>query len=604
MDEKPLIKKFSLDDYEQNIKTYNDKYEYYSSAFDKLNKLKNIIEKFNKEKLETYKIKSEELNFTSSIDDNYMKIILFIKDKISITINGCINVINEILKNLNNTKEIIKHNNKNFTDYLNIQNSFNIKLSELESLQEKYYNSAEKAESYTFSFLNKKVHGQKTDLSEFEKKNKLQNICKEEKEKYISKLEEINNDKIKIFNEKQKFIFNINNEIIKTCYENFINSLFAFYQLTNEETENLEKRDEVKEMIIKTTNKKEEISKIEYQEKEKIDFIQYSSRINFNDCYDTMEMGTFISACDEMCKVIGDYIQDKLDHWKELTDFNITINRILKLDEQITEKEEKNIDDILKTKVGENIFINCLSQLRTTGYYEKSKNFIEFIGRTLNIILDSEKNKLDYQIIKSCLILSQTFYYLDLNNEKKYIFEYLSNNKWLKSPNFWRNFIEKMLNIELNKSNSIRFNISELLFTQLIPYIKNMKDFDIDERIIIKIIDEKLKKFDYIENKKYTNLFVFINNDQKEIEKLRKEYQDNPNLEKELYKEDLEEKIDESKNDDKKDDKNNINIENENKKENNENKIENENTEKNEIINKIEIVKEKDNNNDNINKKE
>ena len=539
MDEKPLIKKFSLDDYEQNIKTYNDKYEYYSSAFDKLNKLKNIIEKFNKEKLETYKIKSEELNFTSSIDDNYMKIILFIKDKISITINGCINVINEILKNLNNTKEIIKHNNKNFTDYLNIQNSFNIKLSELESLQEKYYNSAEKAESYTFSFLNKKVHGQKTDMSEFEKKNKLQNICKEEKEKYISKLEEINNDKIKIFNEKQKFIFNINNEIIKTCYENFINSLFAFYQLTNEETENLEKRDEVKEMIIKTTNKKEEISKIEYQEKEKIDFIQYSSRINFNDCYDTMEMGTFISACDEMCKVIGDYIQDKLDHWKELTDLNITINRILKLDEQITEKEEKNIEDILKTEVGENIFINCLSQLRTTGYYEKSKNFIEFIGRTLNIILDSEKNKLDYQIIKSCLILSQTFYYLDLNKEKRFIFEYILKSKVFNSPNFWRGFIDYILNLDDNKVNINKMKINDFLFMQLVPYIKNMKDFNIDDRIIIKIIDEFLIKYDYIKEEGYGKLFIFINNDLNEIEKMRKEYQDNPDLEAQLYPQDI-----------------------------------------------------------------
>ena len=539
MDEKPLIKEFSLDDYEQNIKTYSEKYDYYSSSFDKLNKLKNIIEKFNKEKLETYKIKSEELNFKSSINDNYMKIILLIKDKISVTINGCINVINEILKNLNNMKEIIKQNNKNFTDYLNIQNSFNIKLLELESLQEKYYNSAEKAESYTFSFLNKKVHGQKTDISEFEKKKKLQSICKEEKEKYISKLDEINNDKIKIFNEKQKFIFNINNDIIKSCYENFINSLFAFYQLSNEETENLQKRDEIKEMIIKSTNKKEEIGKIEYQEKQKIDFIQYTSRINFSDCYDTLEMGTFISACDEMCKVIGDYIQDKFENWKELTDLNIRISRILNLDEQITEKDEKNIEEILEKEVGENTFINCLSQLRTTGYYEKSKNFIEFLGRILNKILDSEKNKLDYQTIKSCLILSQTFYYLDLNKEKRYIFEYILKSKVFNSPNFWRSFIDYILNSEDNKVNINKMKINDFLFMQLVPYIKNMKDFHIDDRIIIKIIDEFLIKYDYKKEEGYGKLFIFINNDINEIEKLRKEYQDNPDLEAQLYPQDI-----------------------------------------------------------------
>ena len=239
----------------------------------------------------------------------------------------------------------------------------------------------------------------------------------------------------------------------------------------------------------------------------------------------------------------------------------------------------------MNNEIGQNLFINNLSKLRTTGKLKKSQKFIEFLGKALIKLINYERDHTDYKYIKSCLILSQTFYYLDLKDEKKYIFEYLSNNKWLKSPNFWRNFIESMLNIEFKKTNLIRLNLSDLLFTQLIPYIKNMKDFNIDDRIIIKIIDEILKKFDYIENKKYANLFVFINNDQKEIEKLRKEYQDNPDLEKQLYKEELEEKIDE--NEDKNEKENIFNSEKENIKDNNENK--------NEISN------EKDNN---INKKE
>ena len=112
-----------------------------------------------------------------------------------------------------------------------------------------------------------------------------------------------------------------------------------------------------------------------------------------------------------------------------------------------------------------------------------------------------------------------------------------------------------------------------------------MKDFDIDDRIIIKIVDELLIKFDYLEKKNVSGLFIFINKDQKEIEKLRKEYQDNPDLENQLYKEDLDEKNDENENNNEKENKNVINIKSENTKENNENKIENENIEKNEIIN-------------------
>ena len=606
MEEKPIIdNNISIYNYELSIKLLNEKSDYYSVIIDKLTKFKSLLEKFHKEKLENIKIKEDIHSESSEFDDNYMNLILLIKEEINLNIKGSLNVIKEIMKNLTNIRETIRANNKIFIDYLNIKNSYNTKLSELQNCKTKYYNTAEKAEKATFEFLDKKIHNKTTEMAEFEKKNKLQENCKEEKEKYILKVNEVN-EKVDIVNEKQENVFNINKDIKKIIYDNYTNSLFSFYQFTSEGPESLEKKQEIKDKIIEITNQSEKLDNLKYKGEKKIEFVQYTSKIDFNNCYDTFEMGTYITVCEEMKKVIGDYVQEELSQCRNKTELNAKLNKMLSLDDKLPEEWEKEIlESILNNDMGQNLFINNLSRLRTTGKLKKSQKFIEFLGKALTKLINYEKEHSEYKFIKSCLILSQTFYYLDSNNQKKYIFEYLSKNKWLKSPNFWRHFIEKMLNIEFNKSNSIRVNLSDLLFTQLIPYIKNMKDFNIDDRIIIKIIDEILKKFDYLENKKYANLFVFINNDQKEIEKLRKEYQDNPDLEKELYKEDLEEKIDENKNNDKKEDKNNINIENENLKENNENKIENENTEKNEIIiNKIEIVNEKDNNNDNINKKE
>lgn len=606
MEEKPIIdNNNSIYNYEHSIKLLNEKNDYYSVVIEKLTKLKSVLEKFHKEKLENIKIKEDLNSESSELDDNYMNLVLLIKEEINLNIKGSINVIKEIVRNLTNIKETIKANNKIFIDYLNIKNSYTTKLSELQNCKIKYYNIAEKAEKATFEFLDKKIHNKNTEATEFEKKNKLQENCKEEKEKYLAKINEVN-EKVDTVNEKQENVFNINKDIKKIIYENYTNSLFSFYQFTSEGPESLEKKQEIKDKIIEITNQSEKLDNLKYKGEKKIEFVQYTSKIDFNNCYDTFEMGTYITVCEEMKKVIGDYVQEELSQCRNKTELNAKLNKMLSLDDKLPEEWEKEIlESILNNDMGQNLFINNLSRLRTTGKLKKSQKFIEFLGKALTKLINYEKEHSEYKFIKSCLILSQTFYYLDLNNQKKYIFEYISKNKWLKSPNFWRNFIEKMLNIEFNKSNSIRVNLSDLLFTQLIPYIKNMKDFNIDDRIIIKIIDEILKKFDYLENKKYANLFVFINNDQKEIEKLRKEYQDNPDLEKELYKEDLEEKIDENKNNDKKEDKNNINIENENIKENNENKIENENTEKNEIIiNKIEIVNEKDNNNDNINKKE
>ena len=586
MEEKPIIdNNISIYNYELSIKLLNEKSDYYSVVIEKLTKFKSLLEKFHKEKLENIKIKEDIHSESSEFDDNYMNLILLIKEEINLNIKGSLNVIKEIMKNLTNIRETIRANNKIFIDYLNIKNSYNTKLLELQNCKTKYYNTAEKAEKATFEFLYKKIHNKTTEMAEFEKKNKLQENCKEEKEKYILKVNEVN-EKVDIVNEKQENVFNINKDIKKIIYENYTNSLFSFYQYTSEGPEFSEKKQEIKNKIIEITNKSEKLNNLQYKEEKKIVFIQYTSKIDFDNCYDTFEMGTFITVCEEMKKVIGDYVQDEIAKCRNKTELNAKLNKMLSLDDKLPEEWEKEIlESILNNEIGQNLFINNLSKLRTTGKLKKSQKFIEFLGKALIKLINYERDHTDYKYIKSCLILSQTFYYLDLKDEKKYIFEYLSNNKWLKSPNFWRNFIESMLNIEFKKTNLIRLNLSDLLFTQLIPYIKNMKDFNIDDRIIIKIIDEILKKFDYIENKKYANLFVFINNDQKEIEKLRKEYQDNPDLEKQLYKEELEEKIDE--NEDKNEKENIFNSEKENIKENNENK--------NEISN------EKDNN---INKKE
>jgi len=586
MEEKPIIdNNISIYNYELSIKLLNEKSDYYSVVIEKLTKFKSLLEKFHKEKLENIKIKEDIYSESSEFDDNYMNLILLIKEEINLNIKGSLNVIKEIMKNLTNIRETIRANNKIFIDYLNIKNSYNTKLIELQNCKTKYYNTAEKAEKATFEFLDKKIHNKTTEMAEFEKKNKLQENCKEEKEKYILKVNEVN-EKVDIVNEKQENVFNINKDIKKIIYENYTNSLFSFYQYTSEGPEFSEKKQEIKNKIIEITNKSEKLSNLQYKEEKKIVFIQYTSKIDFDNCYDTFEMGTFITVCEEMKKVIGDYVQDEIAKCRNKTELNAKLNKMLSLDDKLPEEWEKEIlESILNNEIGQNLFINNLSKLRTTGKLKKSQKFIEFLGKALIKLINYERDHTDYKYIKSCLILSQTFYYLDLKDEKKYIFEYLSNNKWLKSPNFWRNFIESMLNIEFKKTNLIRLNLSDLLFTQLIPYIKNMKDFNIDDRIIIKIIDEILKKFDYIENKKYANLFVFINNDQKEIEKLRKEYQDNPDLEKQLYKEELEEKIDE--NEDKNEKENIFNSEKENIKENNENKNE--------------IPNEKDNN---INKKE
>ena len=535
MSEKKLILNYLKEDYKNSYEIYYQRFQYYTSLHENLTKLKLILSKFLEEKLNTFKIK-DEFNKKSTLDDNYIKLVSIIKKEISFKIKGGISTFEEILKNLNEIRDTIKLNNKNYTTYFNYQNSFNSKLDELEICQNKFYESVEKAEYATLEFMEKKIKNQKIKESEYEQKNKLQNLCKEEKEKYISKISEINK-LIQNFNEKQKFIFNINKYIKVLCYKNYINTLFSFFQLTNDTREIIEEKKQTKSRIIQITNEKEDLEKSEYKIKDKICFIQYESKFGLT--YENSNNDKYLMMFQEMEKLLGDSYKDKMKEYKTKKELNHKLKEILDLDDKISNKDEEYLESILKTDIGKSSFIICLTQLRTCGKLEKSNLFIEYMSKIINKLLEYEKENKEFIYLKSCLILSQTFYYLDKDNQKIYISNYLKNNRWITSPNFWRGFIDYILKKELNKDDLQISNYFKVLIAQLITYINNMIEFNIDKRIIIKIVDEFLKQYNYPNKNGYGSLFFMIDEDPTVIEKLRTEIHDNPDLENQLYKENI-----------------------------------------------------------------
>ena len=241
-------------------------------------------------------------------------------------------------------------------------------------------------------------------------------------------------------------------------------------------------------------------------------------------------------AYNEIESIIGKYKDVELLNETKRLGLSKEINKILNLDEKITEEDLEKLKELIENDLGQMVFVKQLSLLRSNGIYEKSEKFIISMGKILNIILGYAENEKNYDKVKNCIILSQTFYYLDLNKEKKYIFTLIKDNKWLKGSKFWRDFIGSMIEIEIKKINKFKTqNLNDILFSQLLPYINNMIGFGLDNRIIIKIVDEFLEKYKYLNKESYDSLFTIISQDKKKIEQYRKEYKENPNLENELY---------------------------------------------------------------------
>ena len=535
-----LIDEYLDSNYENSYNKNKSKYELISNLYEKLSKINSYIEKFIKEKMDSkiMKVKLQEYNG----EENFYNLFLLLKNTIDSTFNENYNMFNEILESLGTLKEIFKSYFKKYEEFFNIQKKFANKLNEIENYKNNFLETAKKAEMATYEYLKKKLFKKSTKQSEFNEKEELKNSAKLQLEKYKSKINEGNNE-LSLFNEFQKETFKSEKELEIKYNGVYSDCLMTYleHQLTLTNSQ-----DEIKERIVQlnqnsnTKKLKDYLNK--YHQKDEINMKQYCSYIDFERCKDELELSACYKAYNEMENSIGKYKEIDLQKEKEKLEIGKIINRILHLDEKITDEDTNQLKELVKTNIGQTVFINIFSKLRANGIYEKPKKFILEMVKVINIIMEYSKKEKYYDKIKNCLILSQTFYYSDTNNKEKtknYIFEFIKNIKWLKSTDFWRTFIDTMLQSQIKKRNVNikKLNLNDILLTQLLPHINNMKEIGIDIRIIIKIVDEFLEKYNYLNKESYKTLFSIISDDIKIIEKYRKEYKENPNLEKELYNE-------------------------------------------------------------------
>ena len=193
-------------------------------------------------------------------------------------------------------------------------------------------------------------------------------------------------------------------------------------------------------------------------------------------------------------------------------------------------------------------FLIVLSKLRTNNRFQQKNQIIDLLGDILNDILKVAENDKLYENAKNCVILSQTFYYEE-NNVKHYLLEKIVKNKWLTSVDFWTNFIDKMIDQEINKflsnhlevkksqilngsdeiNDKMKLKISELLFSQLLPYVNNMNEFKLDLKSIVYVTEFFCEKYKFLGEEHQESIYGLISDDKAKIEKFRNEYKKDNN---------------------------------------------------------------------------
>ena len=565
-----------VEGYENLQNRINEKNDYLKSVYSCFSELNRNLKEFNR-KLITLNSNLSNLVFSPD-EKNIHEICKLMYQKIinnSVQDNG---LVEEILKNLDEHIKKFNYEIEFYEELKKINKELQDEKDRVNKNKDLYNKSGREAEIKIKKFV--EFNSQYLSNLPIELKDELSEIT-------LNPIKNLNNYKnsvnrvnqlIKKFNDKQNLFFEylpgLGNEDGALFYR-FIKIYLQNLEI-GEKYLNLNKKQMNESKVVEENSKLKEL--IEMNENSKkderpVELVQYQSDLDFSKCKDKKEFDLIALTIETINKNIDKDIfpnynyEDELKNYKERK----LIEKLLEEKGDIDEKNAQEFLDSLKDTTNHKCLIIVLSKLRSNNRAIQTKSLFDLLGKAFNILLENaEKNNL-YEIAKNCMILSQTYFILDEKKNKLYLFEIIKINQWLTSPNFWRGFIEYMMklefirikklytftNFDLEKNTKItpkmKTKLNDIVFTQLLPCISNMIDFQIDKRIILKIADEYIQKYNYLSDKNLDNLISLISKDKEEIEKLRKEY--SPSLEQINITHNTNKEIKDNKEENKKDDK-------------------------------------------------
>ena len=552
---------------ESNTESYEDilwnKYENIKKKLDDDLSSYTIAIKYFKEYL--IEIDRHILNLSNIKGDSELKKFSKLNDIFHL-FNLCINL------NQENHKKMINNIISNFEKYISFQKKLVTVYSEFKQymeiystqqkkfskIKEKFNESASILETKTLEQVQKKNEKVSETLERTKnfKKNTIDNL-----KKYQSSIEEINKKReecvskqknlIKQFYEFGKFDINMYYDIISNFLSLEKDKVIVF--LNNSKFNKLQKQLEEKNIEVETKNYFDNIKPSDkIDDRKEILFEGYKSKINFDNYSTIDEYNTYIELMDIIKKNYKDiYDENSLEKEKMKSNIREWIKKFFEFDEKSIEIDQSVIDEYyfkaLKQPYTHKSFLKVVTDLRTTYNFKRNKQLIDLLGKSFKIIIDEAKNTNDFWSAKNCLILSQTFYYLD-NDNKIFSCEYFKKDSWLLEKNFWIELCSYMLDEEIKKiialfpelnlddihknktySEKLNAKISNVIFSQLCSIINNLKYFTNNNLYAIELIETFKKKYIYLTDKNAEPLYQIISNDKNIIEELKNEYHKNNN---------------------------------------------------------------------------
>ena len=527
----------------------DEKYKFFDTVCQNMREFNKILKTFS-DKLENQSKNFD--NISHTLEDQYLyDTYKLIHIKIIENIKAENTYADENLKMLEIHLNKYKAERHIYSELKNIRKNLEEEKEELKTNKTGYHKSGNEMEKKVQAFVESNLNIMNNLPPNL--KTQLNGLVKNPKKllkKYKESIQKVNDLSIS-FNKKQNELFtllpffgNEDNKFFSLLTNTFLTAIqknSEFLELTKKNLSIIqknEKKDDLNNFINESLNNK--------SEEKKVELIQYQSGLEFNKCKDKNEFDKEAKVVETINKTMEDKIFPNYDYEADLKTFQEAklIKKLFEMKE-IDENSGKELLDSLDDKMNHKAMFIVLSQLRTNSTFHRPKTFIQVFGKAFNKMINMANKNEIYDYVKNCIILSQTYFYdegEDKDKIKKYLFEEIKSNKILNNSHFWRGFIDSMLKLEFDRfkvnhaypdydiekgeniPDRIKRKLDEIVFSQLLSFITNLNDFEIDKRVILKIADEFIQKYKYLSESNIESVYQIISKEKDDLEKLRKEY--------------------------------------------------------------------------------
>ena len=462
--------------------------------------------------------------------DKYFSILRQLFEQEIASLDNYLQFINKILKdNFFNDDTRIK-------DIINhlYSLSFDNEIEDLNKNQNNYYNQLTFIENSL-----KEICMNKKEIN----KSEIISIGKNYEKVYLNSIEKAKEKQEHFLNEGNKYI----NELIlmnKQIYNSLLilsKSMIGLieFKLKNQYDNVLNLNQAVKSFSIESFMKLKEKT-LHLFSSEKIEFIPYSLKI-----FEIMKKDNNTKKKTLNSNQCINIIATMKDNFKDISVSYDIKTEIIKIEIEQNAKDfvdrEKNGIDTQKfnnlLKYFENreyrfLFMISLNKIRAEGNFEISLRAFQQLGKIIKLILERVKKEKDNEIMRYIIIMCQTYYCLDMKNNKVYLIKYIENDDIYQSKEFWTIYSQEIINSEIenlkknNSNNNIVENekekismISNLVFSKLLSLIHNMLEFRYNKNYIKEFVKLSGGKY-HIENEMMEQILLLIGDeDYKPVEK-------------------------------------------------------------------------------------